>query len=171
MEQRLLDLEQRLRQTERRVRLLSLAALILVVCSILALTSKPAATQAGAARSSEHIVHAPFKVVDAAGKMIMDVEDAREAEGHYLRLFDTKGNLMVHIGMNMDGGEVSVYSPSAWATMMADSDSARVTLKGKSAGSASTAQIVGSPKGGALWLYDKAGKNVIFENPAGSAPK
>src|SRR5690348_424538 len=128
MEHRLIELERRVHRAEREVRMLRTAGLATVAAAVLFAVARPAATQ-----GQTTVVKAPFKVVDAAGKAIIEV-DADPGEGRRLRLMGSNGELLAHVGESGAGGaEIAAYGETgaASAGVITGTNDARLYLIGK----------------------------------------
>src|SRR5439155_19365733 len=158
---RMQELESRLSRAEREVRMLRAAAFGALVAGVLFAAARPAATQGQAT-----IVKAPFRVVDAAGKAIVEV-DADPGEGRRLRLLGSKGELLAHIGESGSGGaEIAAYGETGMAStgLVTSHDDARLYMIGKTGRRADVMFAATAAKGGSLAIADQAGK-ALFKKP------
>ena len=157
MDVRFDEIERRLARAEREVRLLRAAGLVVLVAGMLFAVARPAATQGQGTN-----VKAPFRVVDAAGKSIVEV-DADPGEGRRLRLLGANGELLAHVGDSGDGGEITAYGANgaASATLLGGSKDAALSITGKTGRKADVLLRASAAKGGSLTISDQTGKALL----------
>lgn len=157
MEDRLTSLESRLSRAEREVKVLRAAGIAVAAAAALFVFARPAATQGQAT-----VVKAPFQVVDAAGKAIIEV-DADPGEGRRLRLMGSKGELLAHVGDAGDGGEITTFGANGMASagLLAGTNDARLYLIGKTGRRADVVLGTTAAKGGSLTVVDQTGKPLL----------
>ncbi len=181
MEDRLVGLERRLAQVERRERMARWTALAVVAGAALLSVSRPASTQ-----SEGTTVKAPFKVVDARNRTLLDVD---VADGRaVLRVYNGAGKSVVGLADmgGAGGGGIGVYDGVGMPAALVDHSAGGGRLLifndagqkhvGEFSATAKGGQVVvgdsaGAPRvrlyplpggeGGAMALYDAGGKALV----------
>lgn len=130
MDERLLELERRLAAAERQLRRLRYSA-FLAILGLALFAMRPTFSQ----RQGDQ-TRVPFRVIDAAGKPVLEVTS--DARGRRLLLFDPAGKPGVRLVADAQGGLVAT------------------TAAGRDA-----AELSGSSHGGRLQLFNPAGRDHV----------
>src|SRR5687767_10389257 len=101
MDERLLELELRLERTERRCRMLLALGAGVLGGSILLAGARPVVSQG-------NVLNAPFKVMGAAGKPLLEL--TADGEGPYLRMYDALGRRAATISAYKDGTTLALWA-------------------------------------------------------------
>ncbi len=168
MDDRLKDLEWRLARAEGRERAMRWVGIISLLCVLALLIAKPAVTQ-----TKGNVVKAPFQVVDARGKVVLEVDvdeqwprlrlfnlagqpvvTLYDSQGGGLDLYDKEKRLSVGLHATSQGGEIGIYNNGSLSIQnLLNKHEVRTVI-----------QLGVEGYNGKLEIYDKAGKTV-FSKP------
>jgi hypothetical protein len=105
VETRLLEMERRVAHAARQVRLLYGGVLLVLITVVALSTARPAITQ-----GTGSTVKAPFRVVDAAGRTIVQVDAA--PDGALLSLYSSRGLWVAKLYATGEGyGRLEIVQP------------------------------------------------------------
>jgi len=151
---RIAELEARLTRAEGRARWMFGAGLASLVAALVVAGAGPAVSQ-------DQNVKAPFKVMGAGDKVMLEV--ASDNDGPYLKLFDSEGRTAAWLWADKAGGNLIIRNP-------AGKNTAALTSRDDGAGGEVTAYLKDGTTAAAMFAReDGAGGNLRVNDLKGNA--